>query len=171
MKNNTFKLTAIVLLGALLSACSGQDIPEDADSPENAFGVSLTRVYQRIIRYDCDNNVTSDRIEEIDGPDKMMEIKPVTGSEASIDDPDFYNVTTGDGPGVIIDNTKFAIDYDGLWSRMEVTDGINRIDYKFRYYNGDVEEGSRYINVSYSEYVKDGYQEYRPHESECTEPE
>jgi len=167
--NKKLNLIALVLLTIQLIGCSGEDIPVDATEVSKAHVVSLTKVYQQVLHYDCSGNVISDKIEEINGPDKMLEIKPSNHSKNQITASHFINRTTNDSPGVIISHTKFSVDYDGLISRMEVVSGINQIDYSFTFNDDTSEEGARYINVYYSEETKPGSIEFHPSEKECSE--
>lgn len=140
----------------------------------SATSIGIQREYQRVIRFDCDNQVISDKIETVRAPTEWVEIPPTRPSR--VWSSSFYNTTTRSSAGMIAGNSKFQIDYSWGALNMHVQSGSNTIDYKF--YECEeiappipnqsptckttprlIEEGNLTINVSYNERTLGGHQE------------
>ena len=172
----------------LLVGCSAQDINKNADTEDKASLVSLTRVYQRVIRYSCEGSVTSDKVETTGSPVALINIQPQT--RTNIYSSDFDNLTLNTSAGCIVDHAEFNVDYSYGWCNMRVASGTNQIRYRFYYCdqwttkydeNGNAsqvctaipvlrEEGSTWIRVSYDEIHKPEVLEVRPSVESCQKP-
>jgi hypothetical protein len=171
--NNIFKsqvgLAAFIAVCLGLTACSGEIIPRDATNPEKAHAVSLKMEKKRIKRFNCTGDLTSDRVEVVKAPTELMEIHPnYSGwTSSNISSSDFQNRKTGASAPSVVDYVKFTVDHGNGYFNMKVADGVNEIRYRFAFKTGEVEEGSRYINVTYSEELLPGVDEVRPTLQEC----
>jgi len=157
--------------GALLFliACTSQNINKNADTVDQASVVSLTRVFQRVVRYDCNGAVSSDQIETVQSPVDTITINPKTSDK--LYSSTFDNLTLNTSPNCIVGYNEFNVDYSEGWCNMRVASGNNQIRYRFYYCDQIVtkydsqgnpytvcatdpilgEEGTTWINVSYSE--------------------
>ncbi len=159
---------AMALMGLLgLTACSAKSIPPSANTPEKATVINLEREKQRVVRFDCGNNVISDGFEQVHAPEEFVKIEPAGQDFATfVTASDFRNVTTHDGPDLIVGHTKFTVTYDaGIY--MRVRPGVNEITYSFQFSDGDIETGSRFIDVFYSERVLSGERYEHPQPEDC----
>ncbi len=162
-------LVAAIFSILALTGCSGVEIPSDANSPSNAYPITLTREKQRVIRYDCEGRKTSDKIEQVGSPSELIEIHPSRGryDYGSILGSNFHNETTGSSAKVIFDSVKFYISLDRSLTTMRVREGVNAIRYHFSFFADDYEEDVRYIYITYETTMLDGVAEYRPLPEEC----
>lgn len=182
---NTFSVLLYATLGTLI-ACSGQYLDKEGD-PSKASVVSLTRVYQRVIRYDCNGHITSDKTETVASPTQLVTIQPRTRTK--LETSSFKNLTMGTKANCIFDMDNFYVDYYDGWCSMRVGSGKNEISYDFTYCdesttrydaNGNPyqecvgagrshETGTSWIDVSYSEENRSGSQEVRPTPESCAQ--
>jgi hypothetical protein len=165
------KLKGILIVFALLSGCSATEIGRDHDSPENAMSFSLVRVYQRTLRYDCTNTLTSDALEVIQDSREVVKLRPKSGQSLGAE---FRNLTTNDSPGGWTSGSNgssytFGINVTKTWLDMKVAQGTNKIHYR---YGGtpETDEGDVYINVKYSQETKPGTREIYMTPEECATP-
>lgn len=178
-------LLPLLFLPLCLAACSGQNLGKENDTPEKASVISLSRVNQRVIRYDCNGVVTSDRIEATRAPIQQVNIQPST--RTNLYSSDFDNLTLNTKAGSIIDYTTFTVDYSYGFLNMRVSSGINEIRYRFYYCDQKVtnydqngnpyetcavtpvmrEEGRTYIKVFYEETNSNEVSQVRPDPEYC----
>jgi hypothetical protein len=170
----------LLLFSSTLFSCTADVLDKDADTPEEAVEHTLLREWQRVIRYDCNNKVVSDKIETVRSPTKYVSIVPDTTK-------DFYssgirNVTNNAWIG---GSYQFTIDMAPSLLNLKVEEGLNRLDYKFYYcteYLTDElgrptsdcaktptidEAGTLYIKVIYQQKWLDGFIESKPTAEEC----
>jgi hypothetical protein len=178
---NTFSVLLYAALGTLI-ACTGQYLDKTGD-PSKASVISLTRVSQRVIRYDCNGRMTSDMTETVGSPTQLVTIQPRT--RTNLETSSFSNLTMGTKANCIFDVGNFYVDYYDGWCSMRVGSGKNEIRYSFTYcdqsttrYDGNgnpvqdctsrsYETGTTWIDVSYSEDFRSGTQEIRPSAESC----
>jgi len=176
-----FILTAFILL----AGCTAQVIDKNAQSQEEASLIPLTRVFQRVIRFDCAGNVQSDQIETTQSPTATIKISPV--SRKDIYSSDFENLTLNTQASCIVDHSEFNLDYSYGACNMRVASGTNQIRYRFYYcpqwatkydsqgkaYQACVgtlelrEEGITWVRVTYEEINKTETLEYHPSAESC----
>ncbi|WP_413288843.1 hypothetical protein [Bdellovibrio sp. HCB337] len=177
--------TLLPLLLLTLAACSGQNLNKEADTAEKASTISLSRVNQRVIRYDCQGAVTSDRVEATRAPVQNVNIQPRL--QENLFNSDFDNLTLNTKAGCIVGYTQFTVDYSYGWCNMRVGPGVNEIRYRFYYCDKKIthqdpngnsyetcdgtpelrEEGKTYINVFYEETNSNEVMEVRPTPESC----
>ena len=172
-------LPLILLLG--FTACSRKEISKDNDSVDKASTYALLEERQRVIRYNCQNVVTSDRVETVRAPLEHMTIKPnvLLGLYSSA----FKNVTMNTTAGSIVNHTDFTIDFNPGTLNLEVREGINQIHYQFLYCDElkviegggttcasapvERESGDVFINVTYELRNLEGFSEIKPSLESC----
>lgn len=181
---NTLSVLLYATLGTLI-ACSGEYLDKGGD-PSKASVIPLTRVFQRVIRYDCNGRVTSDMTETVGSPTQLVTIPPHTSE--NLESSSFSNITMGTKANCIFDVGSFYVDYyDGACS-MRVGAGKNEIRYDFTYCDQKTtrydsqgnayqecaptatrthETGTSWIDVSYSEETRSGSLEIRPSAESC----
>ncbi len=147
-----------------LTACGGSLIPEDSNTEEKAHAIGLEAHKQQVRRYDCNNNLVSDKIEVVKPATKFMQIPQTKGG--AITHSDIRNVRTDSAPAVV-NGTSFTIDTSPGFLNMHVARGINEIQYTYKFHNGDSEVGKRFIDVTYSEVTLPGVSEVRPTPQYC----
>jgi len=173
------KQLRMILMLASLSACSAQLLERGVVNE-----VKLVKVTGRVIRYNCDGAVTSDRTETLQSPSTWLEWEPEKAG--SIESSRFYNRTTRDYAGLITGLTKFQVTIErGQPFSTRVVEGLNDFDYEFlecleRGLNPDTgdpicvktavfEEGQFQINVTYEKRKKTETTEYSPTPESCRE--
>ncbi len=181
---NAFSVLLYAALGTLI-ACSGQHLDKSGD-PYKASVISLTHVFQRVVRYDCNGRVTSDKTETVRSPTQLVTISPSTNRD--LESSSFSNLTMGTKANCIFDVGSFYVDYYDGWCSMRVGLGKNEIRYDFTYcdqkttrYDGrgnpyqdcaslssrTHETGTTWIDVSYSEDFRSGILEIHPSAESC----
>lgn len=121
---------AWMLLMPFLISCGAKLIDQEENSEENPTAVTLTRKQQRTIRYDCDGNVSSDRIETTNSVSKRMRIDPKDSAGLW----SFRASTAGNSRGTVSGNSGyFTIDMSPTVFNLQVYEGMNEIDYLFRH--------------------------------------
>ncbi len=171
-----------LIIAALTSGCSEQLLKRGDVNP-----VNLVKVSGRVVRYDCQGKVISDKTEVLQEARKMLEWRPE--EEATLSSSKIYNTTTRDS-GVLYGSTKFEVSlkkWDLFTTR--VIEGINDFEYSFHVCEEFSEQpdpetgvhsclkeklwedGEFQIDVSYEEKKHSGITEYRPSEAECAEEE
>lgn len=165
------KIVFLIGVAALVSACSGEIVPENADKPESAYPVTLTEVTQRVVRYNCQNQVISDKIEVVSEPEKIISIHPTYPgwNSNNVSSSTFKNKQTGDTPDFVWDDVNFYVGYRSGGS-MKVVAGLNQLDYSFNFTDGINESGSRFLNVTFTEKFNSSTLEYHPTTEECAHP-
>lgn len=163
------QVVSVAAVAVLLSACSGEVIPRSATSPAAAHTVALEMHKQEVRRYDCNGFLTSNNVEVVKAPVELMEIHPQRPSwtYGTIASSSFSNPQTASSPNLIYDKVKFTIDHGEGYFNMRVDSGINEIRYMFRFTDGSLETGSRFINVNYFERLLGGFTEVRPSLEDC----
>jgi hypothetical protein len=175
------KLSNLILIMASLALVACDDVhPDDHQSPSEAKIINMVREFQRVKRYDCKDNLISDKVTTVKSPTKTITIRPK--SYKNLFSSNFKNETNGAGSGSVWGYDTITLDMANAWLTMQVVSGINEIAYQFK--NCDhsieqgevcnsfqVEEGSMFINVNYSEVLLEGFREYRPSEEECNQNE
>ena len=151
---------------ALASGCSPELIGTDANSLETAKEMQLTRKTQRVVRYNCNDSIFSDKIETVNSPKRSIQLVPVN-TRVEIVSSSFQNKTNNNGPGAITNHTGITIDIASATFTMKVEPGINEIEYTFGYIDGSAEEGSRFLNINYVEEHLDEKREVKPTAEEC----
>lgn len=169
MKTTVTKVIALTGAVWILSACTGQNIPQDATTPDKAASVSLELDKKHVRRYDCDGNLVSDQIETVSSPTALMNLHPTrpTSVSYSISGSSFTDLETSSSPAMITDNVEFWIDHGNGALGMHVITGMNEIQYRFSFSDGNVETGSRFIRVNYTEKLLPGIDEDRPSPESC----
>jgi hypothetical protein len=177
------KKILVLLLGLSAFACAPKELDKSATTPEQAAESAptvLTRQWQRVIRYDCNNQVTSDKMETVKSPIQNVSIKPF--EYTNLYSSEFKNLTNGSSPSTL-NLTDFVIDMAPSAFNMKVEEGINKIEYKFLYCDQTVvdaqgqttcakapdvrESGTFFLNISYVQQNLDGFLELKPSPEEC----
>lgn len=153
----------------LFSACGAQNLSKN--DPANPNDVHLEKHYQRVIRYNCQGQVTSDKVEVVKKSNQWVKVQPDAGF--TVKGSEFRNRTSGDRADLITDYTTFQVKYTNGDLGMRVYYGFNTVDYKFQSCTQnpdgtckagtqyDAETGSVYLNVTYTEKTLSGYSEIR----------
>jgi hypothetical protein len=180
--NKEINMKKIITLVAftLLNACSAQLLSRDQVNT-----VNLLKVSGRVVRYDCDGRVASDRTETLQAPTRWLEWRPEHETQLYMGS--FENHSTHDVP-MVVDHTKFQITMErNDLVAARVTEGLNTFDYEFRICdewsapdpqtnsptclrNSTWEEGSFQIEVNYDQKTLDEKTEIRPTPEECQSP-
>lgn len=186
-------MRAIVLLflvnTTILIGCGSSRLDKGATSVESAQGHVLSREYQRTTRYDCQNQVVSDKLEVVNDSKEFVEIRPAStdGFYSGI----FKNLTNGKSPGCLVGRTKFNINITDTVCDMKVEPGVNKISYRFLYCDNmqsttdpdgtvshtcvstpvEREQGELFIRVEYHESTRPGVREIHPTPSQCATQE
>ena len=114
----------------ILASCGGELIDQTENSEDNPQEVTLVREQQRTIRYDCEDNIISDKIETINSVSKRMRIDPLDSEGAW----SFSANMGGDYGGSMQGSSGyFTIDMSPTVFNIQVYEGMNEIDYIFRY--------------------------------------
>lgn len=182
MKKQIQKITTLLFVLLPLVACSRKELDKDNDSVDKAQTYHLLEKRQRVIRYNCQNQVTSDKIESVKTPIEHLSIKPQAGLLPYSSS--FYNATLGTYAGSIVNHTDFTIDLNPGTLNMQVLIGINQINYKF-YECAQLlpapnegqcavapelrESGSLFINVSYENIDLPGETLIKPSAEQCSQ--
>lgn len=137
----------IVLTLILMSflSCDRDEINQDQNSRENPQDVNIVKKKQRTIRYDCDENITSDRLETLNLPIKSFQIKPKIKRNV-------YSFDASNGfteRGALVDSIGvFGINLSPTIFNLRAYPGLNAIDYNFKYCNRLVEQVDNRANRS-----------------------
>lgn len=179
MKHQTLILFLFLNLLSLIS-CARKELNKEDDTVDEAQVHHLKEERQRVIRYDCQNAVVSDRVETVAAPIEHLSIKPTSSSQ--LFSSEFKNLTLNTLAGSISNYTDFTIDLNPGALNLEVKIGLNQIQYKFYYCNKLIlppedhrcqttpelrETGSIYINVSYEKIDLPGEQVIKPTPEQC----
>lgn len=169
------KLLPLLGVAGALSACTGTTIPQDATTPDKAAPVTLELEKQEVRRYDCNGNLLTDQVESVNSGtnSKLMNLEPNRPTSVSyqISGSSFTDAeTSSSAPMILGDHTHFYIDHGDGALGMHVVTGINQILYRFSFSDGASENGSRYINVVYSEKLIPGIMDVHPTPDQCMQP-
>lgn len=144
--------------------------------------VDFVRKEQKIIRYDCNGHVTSNKLETINSLSKKLTINYENRKGAWS-----YSVynrrTKSSQKGLLTENGRFIIDYAPTVFNMHVKEGINDIEYVFKKcpdigINDDggkfcklepvpEKEGMIQVTVNYSSEIVPGEQHIHRSEESC----
>ncbi len=176
-----FTVFALTLLTMNLTSCNRNEISKSNDTVDKAETFHLVEKRQRVMRYNCQNVLISDRVETVQAPILPMSIKPKTN--LNVYSSTFKNLTVGTTAGSVINYTDFTIDLNPGLLNLEVQLGSNQISYQF-YYCDQLstvpgshlcatpaelrESGSVFINVSYENIDLDGTSAIHPSPESCT---
>lgn len=164
----------------IFSACAKNEINKDDNTVNGAKTYHLEEIRQRVIRYNCKNEVTTDRTETTRAPTLRMSIQP--NSFENLYGSSFENKTLNTIAGSITNHTDFTIDLNPGALNLEVQEGINQISYQFSYCSqllpppNDIqcavtpdirETGSVFINVTYGLTNLNETLEIRPTPDQC----
>ena len=175
----------LLLVALLALAACGQEIKKDANQVTEASTVSLSRVYQRVVTYDCNGKVVSDAVDTVATPVQAITISPK--STANLYSSSFENLTMNTKPNCVVSNTTFNVDFEDGWCNMRVASGANQIHYRFFYCDNREtrqddqgnsyevcktepevrEEGLTWIRVTYQESKKSDTLEIHPSAESC----
>ena len=164
-----------------IAACSPNNLDKSDTSIASAKSYTITRQFQRVVRYNCGGQVTSDKTETVAPPNIYVQISPQNGYH--LDHSAYLNLTTGSSPGCIVSQTQFSIDTSPTACNMQVNPGLNQIQYSFYYCDGYTQQtdgnqicttplhidetGKIYINVVYQEETLNGSSEVKPDPTQC----
>jgi hypothetical protein len=183
MKTITTRILLFALLALSVSACSRKELNKDDDTVNEAKTYYLLEQRQRVIRYNCQDQITSDKIETTKAPIDYVSIKP--NSYKNLYGSSFDNLTMGTHAGSTIDYTDFTIDINPGFLNLEVAIGTNEISYKFYYCSQFLpppketlcavqpeirESGSVFINVVYESIELPGQSVIKPTPESCLPP-
>ena len=136
----TTKLLKTILFSSTLSSCGvlwdatmGSDakIKSAEYTPSRTQAVHLIRQHQRVLRYDCYHNLTSDKVEEVRTANALITLEP------SVKDPkayrsEFYNQRTKSPDKFGWGTSTFYVDISEKAAlAMGVDPGENVIEYRF----------------------------------------
>lgn len=179
-KSHLKSIQGLFAITLLLGSCSQKEANKNSDTVDKAQAFVLIEQRQRVIRYNCQDQVISDKIESVKPPIEHLSIHPQ--SSVQIYSSTFENVTIHTVPGVIVNYTDFTIDLNPGAFNLEVQVGINQIDYKFYYCSQLMpapnegkcaqmpelrESGSLFINVSYENIELPGESIVKPSLEQC----
>ncbi|MCB0412913.1 MAG: hypothetical protein KDD50_01185 [Bdellovibrionales bacterium] len=174
------KVISIGLVMMGMAGCNSEVIPIESSNSEDSYEVLLVKKTQRVVRYDCDEKLISDRVETVKSPQKFMRISPRTYS--GIFGSQFKNLTTGD-TGMSYNYDSFYINTSPTWLDIHVIEGKNELRYEFTFCS-DIKEdseqnqfcageksyevGTRYIDVKYEEQHIEEVKVVKPIEGSCS---
>jgi len=138
----------------------------DHQTPATAKAVTINRQMQRVIRYDCQGRISSDQLEEVQGPSLQFYM----ASNSTVDLLEFkaLNETTNSLKGIIAyDQGTFILDLAKETTEMKAVEGINQIYWAFTFctekdQSGKCtkkeikEAGTAYLNISLGEEILEG---------------
>lgn len=183
MKTQIRKPFVLLITILSLSACSRQQLNKDNDSIDKAQTYALVEQRQRVIRYNCQDQVISDEIESVKTPIEHLSIHPKVSDQ--LYSSSFDNLTLNTSAGSIVNYTDFTIDRNPGLLNLEVQVGTNQIDYKFYYCRQRLtapnegtcahapelqESGSIFIKVSYEKIDLPGETIVKPAPEQCPPP-
>lgn len=184
--HSLLKLLALTFASSVIFiGCGDGTLLSKSDStPNNAQVFNLTRVTQRVVRYDCKGEVTSDQQELQSAPREWVSLYPNKAEN-------FYTLKVSNSAVhriIEMGGYKFWLDAGNGELSMWVNNGINELDYSFNYCHKKAvdahgnptgecahvpipeESGKMYVNINYTEKVLDGTQEVHPTKEECKKP-
>lgn len=160
MKNLIFVVTTLLAVSCI------EVNKLDHQTPATAKVVTLNRQMQRVVRYDCQGRVSSDQVEEVQGPSQLFYMSSnfttdLIGFKA-------INQTTNSTKGGIeYDQGVFTMDLADETNQMKTVEGINQIAWAFTFcaekneadkcIKKEVREsGVAYLNVHLGEVLIEG---------------
>jgi hypothetical protein len=180
--NHFLKTLLLGNLLFLLAACSGDPLDKLANSPDKAIQKTLTREWQRIKRYNCKNELISDKWETVVSPRQLVSIYPNQTKNfhmLGLRNLSYENSLVGTS------GFDFWIDAEKGFFSVWVKPGLNEVHYDFQYCDAKVigpdgkptadcshqpyvlESGSIFMNVTYNQVERTEIGEYRPSAEEC----
>lgn len=183
MKTRIIKLLILPATAFTFSACIRTELNKENDSVNKAQTYSLVEHRQRVIRYNCQNQVISDQIESVKTPIEHLSIHP--NDSAQLYSSRFENRSLNTSAGSIVNYTDFTIDLNPGLLNLEVQVGSNHIHYEFYYctrllpapHQGQCahtpelrEAGSIFINVTYEKIDLSGESIVKPAPEDCLRP-
>jgi hypothetical protein len=134
MKNKSLQLFGLFIF---LGSCSG-DFRTHKDpqqkptyTPNRTPKVDLLRSRQRVMRYDCDGKLTSDKVEEVHTANASVNLEPLS-ENLDYYTSKFHNKTTNQDKSFGWSSTSFYVDISKQAAMaMGVDVGKNIIEYKY----------------------------------------
>lgn len=169
-----------LLLSTALFSCTADVLGKDATTPDKASEHLLLREWQQVIRYNCANEIVSDQVETVRAPNKYVSIVP--NKTTNFYSAEIWNRTNNARIG---GSYAFYIDMAPTLLNLKVEEGINQLNYKFKYcYDWKLgpdgkptseclktpvleEEGVLYIKVIYQQKWLSGSKTVKPTAEEC----
>lgn len=182
---NHLVLKVLFLSGMLMtSACAPEELNKENSSPDKAAKITLVEEQQRVLRYNCLGQVTSDKIETVKAPTKFVSIR--ADKEENLYSLQVRNRSMRSYAGLVVNGNGFTIDYNPGLLNLEVDQGLNEISYEFHYcYKLSVpndprstcldtprieESGSIFLDITFNLVDLPGFLELRSTETECRSP-
>ncbi len=175
-----FYFLSLLLLAGLFS-CSPDNLNKSDVTASSAKDYTITREFQRVVRYNCAGQAISDQTETVSPPNIFVQISPQNAYH--LDHAEYLDLSTNSSPGCIVSQTQFSIDTSPTACNMQVAVGLNQIKYSFFYCDGYTqkpdgtqvcatpihmdETGTLYINVKYQETTLQGETDVKPQASDC----
>lgn len=172
------KYFILILSLVVLSGCEEVD-KEAHDSEGNALEETITRKEQRVVRYKCNGQVKSDKVETVNSVSKQFTLNPKRST-------DLYNFTatnetTKSSKGSIwLGKGVFTLDLAPTVFNIKADEGMNKIVWKFSYCKDldtqnhtcrrtpEIKEsGTTFIHIRQEKVFLDGVKEIRPTAQEC----
>jgi hypothetical protein len=142
--------------------------------------IALERVHARVLRYDCQKELISDKTEEVQSPEKWLRIN-AESRKHKLDEANIQNLSHNpeNNSGMISYHTNgvsFLVHYSNTWLGYQVVEGLNEFSYKFfeQASSGklnEFESGRVLVEVSYSERFDPKVYHYHKSDEECAEEE
>ena len=179
---NLKKLLILVFVTQLASSCT--DVDPTETSPVSPQEVNLVRKNQRVLRYNCKDELVSDKVETVNSIQKTLLVKP-TQTE-NLWSFNAINKNNNSRTGGILNNAgKLTLNISPTVFHMRVTPGVNQIEYTFEYCRHFIKEeglsgkaeactegfeeqrGEIYVFVNYSEELLPGEMVIKPTPASC----
>jgi hypothetical protein len=176
MKKN-FNLIPLLLI-SLMFGCKSVS-KDDHQNEESALQETIIRRHKRVIRYNCKDEITSDKIETIRAVSKKFSIDPASskipwGFSAT-------NETTRSTQGSVwFGKGVFTLDLAPTLFNIKANEGLNKISWSFSYCDKKDEEGKNclytpevretgvlFINIKQETVFEEGVEEIRPTGEAC----
>lgn len=184
MKYKTTFYFLVFSFSIFSAGCGPVDLDKLLNSEPKAKNYNLTKEFKLVERYDCDNVLVSNKVETITLPQQAIRINPK--SFDNLFSSYFKNETNESSPATVEGKVKFTLDIENADSKnMKVENGINKINYEFRYCGipeldssgkktGKClstpvvrESGSIFVNIVYQEVHSDGVLTFKPSPENC----
>lgn len=183
MNSIVIKCLSGLMLTISISACTGKSMNKEATTVYKAETYTLIRDWKRVIRFDCQGKVVSDKTETIRAPNQYVSIAPKTSF--NLYSAAFKNLTNQATAPMTTNLTSFTIDIAPTLLNLKVEEGINQLEYRFYYCDelkknelnertGDCvhqpalrEEGTLFIKVLYQQNFLEGFDEVKPPTEDC----
>ena len=170
------KLLLILLF--LFVGCENVSKTEHA-SEGSALEQTFIRRQKRVVRCNCKGDVTSDKIETINGVNKTFTVKPK--SKTNLHSFDVTNESTKSNGGWLglFREGVFTLDLASTVFYMKANEGLNKLNWAFKYClkcNPDgtcaevlstKESGTLFIHISEEKVFEEGKDEIKPAPESC----